>query len=174
MIKKNNKVILVDRQDNVIMLQRKDYTHIKGLLHRAISVFIFNNENDLLIQQRSSYKYHSSLLWSNTCCGHPYYGEIILQAAHRCLNKEMGFDCFLENRFHFIYKSKLDNGLIEHELDYVFLGRYDGSPKINHKEVAHWKWISIGNLLKEININKYKYSIWFRIIINNYLEKLKL
>lgn len=171
---KEDKVILVDKKDKILNLKNKQYVHIKGLLHRAISVFIFNKKNELMIQKRSAIKYHSSLLWANTCCGHPRYDEFILQAAHRRLKEEMGFDCLLKQKFYFTYKSKLDNGLIEHEFDYVFLGRYEGNPNINYNEVADWRWISLKKLIKEINYNKNKYVIWLRIIIDKYLDKLIL
>lgn len=171
---KDDKVILVDKKDRILNLKDKQYVHIKGLLHRAISVFIFNKKNELMIQKRSAVKYHSSLLWANTCCGHPRYGEFILKAAHRRLKEEMGFDCLLTQKFYFIYKSSLDNGLIEHEFDYVFLGRYEENPNINYNEVSDWRWISLKELIKEINYNSNKYVIWLRIIINKYLEKLKL
>lgn len=170
----NDQVILVDKQDRMFNIKDKQYVHRKGLLHRAISVFIFNKKNELMIQKRSALKYHSSLLWANTCCGHPRYGEIILQAAHRRLKEEMGFDCLLKQKFHFTYKSELDNGLIEHEFDYVFLGKYEGNPQINYNEVADWRWISLKKLIKDMNDNRNKYVIWLRIIIDKYLEKLKL
>lgn len=171
---KTDNVILVDKKDKILKLKDKQYAHIKGLLHRAVSVFIFNKKNELMIQKRSAFKYHSSLLWANTCCGHPRYGEMILKAAHRRLREEMGFDCLLTQIFHFIYKSELDNGLIEHELDYVFLGRYEGNPNINDNEVADWRWISLKKLIKEINHNKNRYVVWLRIIMDKYLEKLNL
>lgn len=167
-------VIIVDKKDRILTIKDKQYAHINGLRHRAISVFIFNKKNELMIQKRSADKYHSSLLWANTCCGHPRYGEIILQAAHRRLKEEMGFDCFLTQKFYFTYKSELDNGLIEHEFDYVFLGRYEGIPHINYNEVADWRWISLKKLIKEIHLNSNKYVVWLKIIIDKYLEKLKL
>lgn len=174
-IKENNKheVILVDNKDNIIMIEDKQYAHIKCLLHRAISIFVFNKKKELLIQQRSNNKYHSPLLWSNTCCSHPMIDEIIINAAHRCLKEEMGFDCLLEKKFHFIYKSRLDNGLFEHEFDHVFIGNYEGYPNINPKEVANYKWISLNDLLKDVTLHSYKYSIWFKILLNKYLSKLK-
>lgn len=170
----HDQVIIVDKKDRILNIKNKQYAHIKGLRHRAISVFIFNKNNELMIQKRSAVKYHSSLLWANTCCGHPRYGEIIIKAAHRRLKEEMGFDCVLTQKFHFIYKSRLDNGLIEHEFDYVFLGKYEGSPHINYNEVADWRWIPLKQLIQEINLNSNQYVIWLRIIINKYLAKLKL
>lgn len=170
----NNQVLLVDNEDNIIMIKDKQYAHIKCLLHRAVSIFIFNKKDELLIQQRSVNKYHSALLWSNTCCGHPMDYETVLDSAHRCLKEEMGFDCFLNKKFHFIYKSRLSNGLFEYEFDHIFTGRYEGFPNINYEEVANWNWISLEDLLKDIYFYSCKYSTWFKILLNKYLSKIKL
>ncbi|WP_238783741.1 isopentenyl-diphosphate Delta-isomerase [Blattabacterium cuenoti] len=126
----------------------------------------------LMLQRRSSKKYHSSLLWTNTCCTHPIKNETILSAAHRCLIEEMGFDCFLEKKFFFTYYKLLNNGLIENELDHVFVGYYDYSPIINTKEVDNWKWITLKELIEDIKIYPESYTIWFKIIMNNYLRKI--
>ncbi|XCI75342.1 MAG: isopentenyl-diphosphate Delta-isomerase [Flavobacteriales bacterium] len=167
-------VILVGTQDEILGLMDKQKAHIEGLLHRAISIFVFNNRHELMLQQRATHKYHSPLLWANTCCGHPRHGETILEAAHQRLGEEMGFDCSLEERFHFTYKVELYNGLIEHELDHVLLGRYEGVPKVNPEEVATWRWIALPELIEEIRIHPEHYAIWLGIIIERYVEKLKL
>lgn len=167
-------IILVNNEDKILGFKNKKFVHIKGLLHRAISIFIINSQNELMLQQRSYNKYHSSFLWSNTCCSHPFYNETILEAANRCLKEEMGFKCLLEKQFHFIYKARLDNGLIEHEFDHVFLGKYEYLPNINTEEVADWKWIRFNKLIEEIENNKEQYTIWFKIIIKQYIKKLRL
>lgn len=164
-----NKIILVNNKDETIKLENKQTVHKKGFLHRAISIFIFNHKKELMIQKRSFNKYHSAMLWSNTCCGHPIYGETNLNAAHRRLNYEMGFDCKLKKKFEFIYKSNLDNGMIEYEFDHVFFGIYNKSPVINLNEVSSWKWIKLNDLFFDINNNKnIKYTSWLNIIINKY------
>lgn len=167
-------VVLVDSKDRELELKNKQSAHIEGLLHRAISIFVFNEKNELILQQRASHKYHSGLLWANTCCGHPRKGEAVSEAAHRRLDEEMGFDCPLEKRFYFIYKADLDNGLIEYEFDHIFLGRYEGVPKINPKEVADWRCIAVEELIRNIRSYPEQYTVWLRIIIEQHAEKLKL
>ena len=114
------KVILVDKNDRQLGLMEKQEAHVKGLLHRAFSIFIFNKDNKLLLQKRALQKYHSGGLWTNTCCSHPRENETTVEAAHRRLNEEMGMECKLELKFNFIYKAQLDNNLFEHEFDHVF------------------------------------------------------
>ena len=116
------KVILVDKNDRQVGLMEKQEAHIKGLLHIAFSIFIFNTKNELLLQKRATQKYHSGGLWTNTCCSHPRENESTIDAAYRRLNEEMGMICDLKFKFNFIYKAKLDNNLYEHELDHVFFG----------------------------------------------------
>ncbi|XOD66745.1 MAG: isopentenyl-diphosphate Delta-isomerase [Flavobacteriales bacterium Tduv] len=174
MKKKEEQVVLVDSEDRALGLKNKQGAHVEGLLHRAISIFVFNDKNELMLQQRASHKYHSRLLWANICCSHPRQGEAVSEAAHRRLNEEMGFDCPLEERFHFIYKADLNNGLIEHEFDHVFLGRYEGLPKINPEEVADWRWINLEELMLNIEPDSEQYAVWLRIIIEQHAAKLKL
>ncbi len=127
-----------------------------------------------MLQRRSSKKYHSSLLWTNTSCSHPKKNESVLKAAHRCLIEEMGFDCFLEKKFCFSYHESFSNGLIENELDHVFVGNYSYPPVINTKEVDNWKWMSLKKLIEDVNISPNSYTIWLKIIIKNYLTKLNI
>lgn len=166
-------VVLIDRKDHEIGIMEKQQAHVAGLLHRAFSVFVFNKRGELLIQQRAASKYHSPLLWANTCCSHPRQGESFLDAAHRRLVEEMGFDCELEEKFHFIYKAKLGDNLFEHELDRVFTGVYEGEVKINPEEVEDFKWVPWEELVEDVQVHPEKYTAWFKIIFNEYLEKLK-
>jgi Isopentenyldiphosphate isomerase len=168
-----NLIPLIGKENKIVGFEKKEKIHVEGLLHSAVSVFIFNIKNNLMLQKRSSKKYHSSLLWTNTCCSHPKKNESILKAAHRCLIEEMGFDCFLEEKFSFTYREFFNNGLIENELDHVFVGFYDKSPIINLKEVDNWKWISLNELIENIHSNPNSYTIWLKIIIKNYLTQLK-
>ena len=137
------KVILVDQNDQPIGLMNKLEAHEKALLHRAFSVFILNDKNELMLQQRAHHKYHSPLLWTNTCCSHQRENESNIQAGTRRLREEMGFETNLTEMFHFIYKAPFDNGLTEHELDHVMIGNYNGEPNINSDEVESWKWMKI-------------------------------
>ena len=165
-------VILVDENDNEIGYMEKMEAHEKALLHRAFSVFVFNKNGELLLQQRALHKYHSGGLWTNTCCSHPRKGEEVIQSAHRRLMEEMGFDCELELKHKFIYKAPFTNGLTEHELDYIFTGEYEISPNPNPDEVASYKWIDMNELQKEIEEHPENFTVWFRIILDQYLHTL--
>ena len=136
-------VVLVNQKDEKIGLMEKQEAHVKGLLHRAFSIFVFNDKGETLLQQRAKSKYHSPLLWTNTCCSHPRDHESYLEGAQRRLQEEMGFSCSLEKKFDFIYKADVGKGLIEHEYDHVFIGTYNGDPQINSDEVAKYKWLTI-------------------------------
>ena len=167
------KVILVDKNDRQVGLMEKQEAHIKGLLHRAFSIFIFNTKNELLLQKRANQKYHSGGLWTNTCCSHPRDKESTIDAAYRRLNEEMGMTCDLELKFNFIYKAKLDNNLYEHELDHVFFGFSDTIPKINKKEVCAFDYKTLEFLKKDIIISPNNYTEWFKICLNEVYNKHK-
>ncbi|MFN4082402.1 MAG: isopentenyl-diphosphate Delta-isomerase [Bacteroidia bacterium] len=165
-------VILVDEHDNELGVMEKMEAHQKGLLHRAFSVFIFNKNNQLLLQQRSLNKYHSAGLWTNTCCSHPRENETILQAANRRLKEEMGIECQLSIKHKFIYCTPFENGLTEHELDYIVTGISSVEPKLNTNEVSNYKWVGLDYLLEDVNNNPNNYTSWFKIILEesyNYL-----
>ena len=133
-------VIAVDPQDRATGLVDKVTAHRKGLLHRAFSIFVFDGAGRLLLQRRAAAKYHSGGLWSNTCCSHPRAGESLLDAAHRRLREEMGFDCPLQAVFGFVYRAELDGGMVEHEFDHVVIGRFREGPDPDVREVDDWKW----------------------------------
>ena len=171
------KVILVDINDEPIGLMDKMAAHEQALLHRAFSVFVLNDKNEVMLQQRASHKYHSPLLWTNTCCSHQRAGESNIQAGKRRLEEEMGFKTELKELFHFIYKAPFDNGLTEHELDHVMIGYSNLEPKINQEEVESWKWMKIEDIKKDMEINPEIYTIWFKIIFDkfyHYLEDHKI
>ena len=157
---------IVNEDDEIIGTASWKEMMEKKLLHRTSNVFIFNSKGELLIQQRAKTKYHSGGLWSNTVCSHPKPNETYLQATHRRLKEEMGFDCKLKKLFCFIYNTGFQNGLIENEYDCVFIGKFDGKPKPNHKEIMNYKWISIKELKKDITSHPAKYSIWLKIALN--------
>ena len=170
-------VILVNKKDIQLGLMPKMEAHRKGVLHRAFSVFIFKSSRELLIQKRSSQKYHSPGLWTNTCCSHQRDGESTIDAANRRLNEEMGLNADLKEIFSFIYKANLKNGLIEHEFDHVLVGYTDLSPIINIKEVEDWKWVDLSILEHEIDKNPNIYTEWFKIIfkrVKDYIDKSNL
>lgn len=174
---KEENVILVDVNDTQIGLMPKLEAHEKAVLHRAFSVFVLNNKNEIMLQQRANQKYHSPSLWTNTCCSHQRDGETNIQAGSRRLFEEMGFETNLKELFHFIYKAPFDNGLTEHELDHVMIGYYDGKPSINPEEVADWKWMCIEDVKKDMLVQPEIYTVWFKIIFNqfyHYIEEHKI
>ena len=163
-------VILVDENDNTIGTMEKMEVHEKGILHRAFSVFVLNNNNELLIQRRAENKYHSAGLWTNTCCSHQRKGESSIQAGQRRLFEEMGFRTSLQKLFSFIYKTSFDNGLIEHEFDHVLLGFSNDKPKINSSEVDDYKWVSLELLNDDLALRPEKYTAWFLIIFDRFYK----
>lgn len=171
---KEELVILVDENDQKIGLMPKMEAHEKGLLHRAFSIFIFNDKNELMLQQRAHHKYHTPGLWTNTCCSHQRDGETSLEAGKRRLMEEMGFVVPLEERTKFTYKAPFENGLTEHEIDHVMIGHYNDEPVINPDEVADWKWISIDDLEKDIEANPDNYTPWFKIIFQKFREHIRV
>ena len=162
------KVILVNENDEQIGLMPKMEAHEKALLHRAFSVFIMNDKNELMLQQRAVHKYHSPGLWTNTCCSHQRDGENSIEAGKRRLQEEMGFVTELEEVISFIYKAPFDNGLTEHEFDHVLVGNYKGEPAINPAEVAAWKWMPIEAVKIDVVHNPKHYTEWFKIIFDQY------
>ena len=167
------KVVLVNEKDEKIGLMPKMEAHEKALLHRAFSVFVFNDKNELMIQQRALHKYHSPGLWTNTCCSHQRDGENNIDAGKRRLQEEMGFSTDLKETISFIYKAPFDNGLSEHEFDYILIGKYDGEPNINPDEVAAWKWMSLEAIKKDLQENPANYTAWFKIIFDKHYNTIK-
>ena len=165
-------VILVNEKDQEIGLMPKLEAHQKAVLHRAFSVFIFNSENELMLQQRASSKYHSPNLWTNRCCSHQRSGESNIQAGTRRLYEEMGFTTTLNEITSFIYKAPFDNGLTEHELDHIMVGYYNEDPVINSDEVEDWKWMKIEDVKNDISLNPDLYTAWFKIIFKNFYNHL--
>ena len=171
MIEEN--VILVNNEDEQIGLMPKLEAHEKALLHRAFSVFVLNSNNEIMLQQRAHHKYHSPLLWTNTCCSHQREGESNTQAGTRRLFEEMGFKTDLKELFHFIYKAPFDNGLTEHELDHVMIGYYDEKPEINPEEVEAWKWMTIEEVKSDMLLQPEIYTVWFKIIFDEFYHFLE-
>jgi isopentenyl-diphosphate delta-isomerase len=159
---------LVNEKDEKIGLMPKMEAHEKGVLHRAFSVFVFNDKNELLLQQRAAHKYHSPLLWTNTCCSHQRDGEGNIEAGKRRLKEEMGFECELEEVTWFIYKAPFDNGLTEHELDHILIGYYNENPILNMEEVESCQWMTIEEVQHDMLNHPEIYTEWFKIIFDKY------
>ncbi len=165
-------VVVVNEKDEKIGLMPKLEAHKKAVLHRAFSVFIFNSKNELMLQQRAAHKYHSPLLWTNTCCSHQRDGESNKEAGTRRLKEEMGFTTSLREVTSFIYKAPFDNGLTEHEFDHVMLGHYESDPTINREEVESWKWMPLETVKEDIVTQPELYTAWFKIIFDKYYKHL--
>lgn len=161
-------VILVNENDEPIGSMEKIEAHEKALLHRAFSVFILNDKNEVMLQQRAASKYHSPLLWTNTCCSHQRAGETNIAAGKRRLQEEMGFQVDLKELFSFIYKAPFDNGLTEHELDHVMVGYSNQDPNINREEVEAWKWMSLEAIKQDMKDHPESYTAWFKIIFEKF------
>jgi len=160
-------VILVDGSDNELGTMEKIEAHEKGKLHRAFSILLFNSSGQLLLQKRSASKYHSAGLWTNTCCSHPLPGETMEEATRRKLFQEMGIDQQPSFAYKFIYKATLDNDLIEHECDHVFIGEFDGEPIINPQEVDDWRYMDMRTIRRDMASNSNQYTEWFKLIMNH-------
>lgn len=169
---KEEHVILVNENDKQIGLMPKMEAHEKGILHRAFSVFVMNDKGETMLQQRAAHKYHSPLLWTNTCCSHQRVGESNIEAGKRRLKEEMGFVTELEELCSFIYKAPFDNGLTEHEFDHVMIGDYNEPPIINSEEVSNWKWMKPAAIKNDISDNPDEYTAWFKIIFEKFYEHL--
>ena len=161
-----DRVVLVDEKDVEMGTMEKLEAHKKGMLHRAFSILIFNSKGELLLQKRASEKYHSGGLWTNTCCSHPFQNEKPIDAANRKLEQEMGLRADLHFSHKFIYKAELDNHLIEHEMDYVFIGNSDATPMINPEEVEEWKYMPVEEIKSDLKKNPHRYTTWFKIIMD--------
>ena len=167
-----DQVILVNEKDEQIGLMEKIEAHEKALLHRAFSVFVFNKNGELMLQQRALTKYHTPGLWTNTCCSHQREGESNIEAGKRRLMEEMGFSTELKDTISFIYKAPFDNGLTEHEYDHILVGQYDEDPNPNPDEVNAWKWVSLEEVKEDMKVNPHVYTEWFKIIFDKYYNHI--
>lgn len=158
-------VILVNEKDEAVGAMEKLEAHRQGLLHRAFSVFIFNSKGEMLLQQRALNKYHSAGLWTNACCSHPRPGEDTRDAAQRRLREEMGLYVELSYLSVFTYKTEFGNGLTEHEVDHVYLGKTDAEPKLNPEEAESYCWKTTADIKEEIAAHPAKFTSWFKIAI---------
>jgi isopentenyl-diphosphate delta-isomerase len=165
-------VIIVNEQDEWLGTMKKLQAHTAGVLHRAVSVFVLNDKNELLLQQRAQDKYHSGGLWSNTCCSHPMPDESTLTAAHRRLQEEMGFDCPLEAGFNLRYKADVGTGLTENEYDHIYTGYYNGSINMNPEEVKAYKYMSIDTLEKDMKAAPALYTPWLHLALPEFITYL--
>ncbi|MBN8821595.1 MULTISPECIES: isopentenyl-diphosphate Delta-isomerase [unclassified Spirosoma] len=165
-----NMVLVVDEQDHVLTTAEKWQAHADGLLHRAFSVQIFNQQGDFLLQQRAFEKYHSGGLWSNSCCGHPLQPSDTIGDATRRLEEELGFQTTLQPVFTFQYRADVGDGLIENEIDHVFTGVYEGPIPFNPQEVSAIRWVSATELADEMTQHPSNFTVWFRILFEQLMN----
>ena len=156
-------VILVTESNEPIGRMEKIEAHRKGVLHRAFSIFILNERNEMLLQQRANTKYHNSGLWTNACCSHPRPFENTETAAQRRLQEELGFTTSLTKIFDFQYNAAFDNGLTEHEYDHVYIGAYTGKISPNPNEVQDYCYKKMDEIANTIKTHPHKYTPWFLI-----------
>lgn len=161
-------VVLVNPEDEVLGLMEKQQAHVNGLLHRAFSIFLFNSKGEMLLQKRAAKKYHSPNQWTNAVCSHPRNGETYLDGATRRLKEELGVTADLSEKFNFIYKADVGEGLWEHELDHVFIGNYEGEFNLNKDEVDEVRYVSMKELDQELSQNPEHFTEWFKIILEEY------
>lgn len=165
-------VVVVSENDEILGLMEKMNAHENGILHRAFSVFLFNDKGEMLLQKRASGKYHSPNQWTNAVCSHPKIDETYLEGAQRRLNEELGITADLTEKFSFIYKADVGQNLWEHELDHVFTGNYEGNFALNEEEVSEVRYISMQQLDEEMNENPENFTEWFKIILKEYKDHL--
>jgi len=167
-------IVLVDIFDNAIDQGYKMDVHKKGLLHRAFSVFIINNKDEMLLQKRAEGKYHSAGLWSNACCSHPDISSNLVEFASNRLFHEMGFCTDLEEIFTFIYREKFSDTLYEYEYDHVLLGYYTGDVFPHEEEASEIMWVPLDHLACSLIKNPHYYTAWFIIAAPKVIEYLKI
>jgi len=172
MLYDKNNVIVVNEKDEWMGSMEKLQAHKEGVLHRAFSVFVLNDKNELLLQQRAQDKYHSGGLWSNTCCSHPAPGESNMAAAHRRLKEEMGFDCDIEKIFELRYKSDVGNGLTENEYDHIFIGYHNGQTNLNSAEAKDAKFIDLDSLHTWMQKEPQAFTAWFHLAMPKFTAYL--
>jgi isopentenyl-diphosphate delta-isomerase len=173
----SEELILVDELDREIGNRPKAECHAgTGVLHRAFSIFVFNGDDELLLQQRSLDKPLWPNYWSNTCCSHPRRGESMEEAVSRRLLQELGFDCPLEFLYKFKYHAQYGALGAEHEYCWVYFGRYDGLVDANVNEIAAWRFVRISDLEAELDAAPERFTPWFKMewahIRRNFLDSL--
>jgi isopentenyl-diphosphate delta-isomerase len=166
-------LILVNEHNRAAGREEKSAVHSAGLLHRAFSIFLADENGQLLLQRRSRVKYHSAGLWANSCCGHPRPGESTLRAARRRMGEELGAVTSLRYGFQARYRTVLPNGLIENELVYVYFGLTPSHLAPNPDEVSGVARMSLASLRADITRRPRRYTYWLRYYFKNHYEAIR-
>jgi len=157
-------LILVDHEDREAGFMSKEECHRgQGILHRAFSVFLFNPQGEVLLQQRSAEKPLWPLYWSNSCCSHPRRGESVEGAARRRLREELALGCELAFLYKFEYRAHFRDIGTEHELCWVFAGFGGGPPNANAAEIAAWRYVPAATLSAELAATPDRFTPWLRL-----------
>lgn len=159
----SEELILVDRDDNEVgFLSKADAHDGAGVLHRAFSLFLFNGDGDLLLQQRAPGKRLWGGYWSNSCCSHPRRGESMQDATSRRLFDELNFETDLEHVYYFCYEARFGDAGSENELCHVYLGNATGAIRPNDSEIEAIRFVSPAELDAELESHPERFTPWFK------------
>ena len=157
-------LVLVDSDDRELGVIDKVRAHQgNGMLHRAVSVFLFNSDGEVLVQKRHPSKPLWGGYWSNSCCTHPRPGEDTLSAASRRISEELGVSAQLQFRYKFEYSAAFDPNYSERELCSVFTGTINVDPMINTTEISDWRWLSPTEVDQVLANRSEKLTPWFKL-----------
>lgn len=157
-------LILVDSDDQELGSLDKSACHDgDGILHRAFSLFIFNDQGKLLLQKRAPDKRLWPDFWSNSCCSHPRVGESMSEAVVRRCEQELGFSTDLAFVYKFEYSAQFEDRGTEHELCSVFVGQHAGPLDVNTAEISDIQWMDAQTLDRELADNGSAYTPWFKL-----------
>jgi isopentenyl-diphosphate Delta-isomerase len=160
----SEELILVDRNDRETGSLSKALCHDgDGVLHRAFSVFLFNDAGELLLQQRADGKRLWPRYWSNTCCSHPRKGESMQFATERRLEQELNINAEVEFIYKFTYQASFADLGAEHELCWVYLGRSAQQPRPNNTEIAAIRYLAPEALAAELSEHPERFTPWFKL-----------
>ncbi len=172
-------LILVDDNDQPIGYLDKAGCHDgEGILHRAFSLFIFDAQGRLLLQQRAAGKRLWPGYWSNSCCSHPRRHETMDEAVDRRLEEELGMQSDLHFLYKFSYHATFGDLGAERELCWVYIGSANTDPVVNRNEISSWRWIAPGDLDAELTAEPESFTPWFKLewsqLRSEYMRQIEL
>lgn len=160
--------------DGVLTPVEKLDVHLRGLRHKAVSVFVFH-QSKILIQRRALSKYHTPGLWANTCCTHPFWDESPKDCALRRVREELGINILeCEHRGQLEYRADVGNALTEHEVVETFVAHLPERPTlcIDPDEVMDTRWIGFSDLLTEAKDRPEHFTPWIKIYLDQFAEQI--